>query len=63
VLKNRALAQVLAEFSPKILVRWFVIALHSPDRVVETGLLVCPPEKKAAKLAGSNEQDTFSGPL
>jgi hypothetical protein len=54
---------VLAEFSPKILVRWFVIALHSPDRVVETGLLVCPPEKKAAKLAGSNEQDTFSGPL
>ena len=29
----------------------------------ETGLLVCPPEKKAAKLAGSNEQDTFSGPL
>src|ERR1035441_746730 len=41
----------------------FVIALHSPDRVVETGLLVCPPEKKAAKLASSNEQDTFSGPL
>jgi hypothetical protein len=41
----------------------FVIALHSPDRVVETGLLVCPPEKKAAKLASSNEQDTFSGPV
>src|ERR1017187_1906847 len=41
----------------------FVIALHSPDRVVETGLLGCPPEKKAAKLAGSNEQDTFSGPV
>jgi len=41
----------------------FVIALHSPDGVFETGLLVCPPEKKAAKLAGSNEQDTFSGPL
>jgi hypothetical protein len=35
--------------------------LHSPDGVFETGLLVCPPEKKAAKLAGSNEQDTFSG--
>src|ERR1035441_8232573 len=41
----------------------FVIALHSPDRVVETGLLVCPPEKKAAKLASSNEQDSFSGPV
>jgi sugar lactone lactonase YvrE len=27
------------------------------------GLLVCPPEKKAAKLASSNEQDTFSGPV
>jgi hypothetical protein len=25
----------------------FVIALHSPSGVVETGLRVCPPEKKA----------------
>jgi hypothetical protein len=25
----------------------FVIALHSPDGVVETGLRVCPPEKSA----------------
>ena len=41
----------------------FVITLHSPDGVFETGLLGCPPEKKAAKLAGSNEQDSFSGPV
>jgi hypothetical protein len=40
----------------------FVIALHSPDGVFETGLLGCPPEKMAAKLACSIEQDTFSGP-
>ena len=33
------------------------------DGVFETGLLGCPPEKKAAKLAGEIEQDTFSGPL
>jgi hypothetical protein len=31
--------------------------------VFETGLLGCPPEKKAAKRAGSNEQDTLSGPV
>src|ERR1039458_2158191 len=41
----------------------FLIALHSPDGVFETGLLGCPPEKKAAKLASSNEQDSFSGQI
>jgi hypothetical protein len=41
----------------------FVIALRSPDGVVETGLLGYPPEKKAAKPAWSIEQDTFSGPV
>jgi len=30
-----------------------VIALHSPDAVIETGLLVCPAEKMSAKLACS----------
>jgi len=34
----------------------FVIALHSPDEAVETGLLRCPPEKKAARLAFSIQQ-------
>ncbi len=29
----------------------FVIAMHSSAGVVETGLRVCPPEKKAQKLA------------
>jgi hypothetical protein len=43
--------------------RQIVIAWHSPDGVIETGLLGCPPEKKAATLADSNEQDTFSGPV
>jgi hypothetical protein len=28
----------------------FAIALHSPDGVIETGLPVCPPEKRAPKL-------------
>src|SRR5438105_14951872 len=30
----------------------FVIALHSPDAVVETGLSLCPAQKNARKLAG-----------
>jgi hypothetical protein len=41
----------------------FVIALHSPDGVVETGLRVCPPEKSAGKLARGVKRDTFSGPV
>jgi len=38
----------------------FVIALHSPDGVVETGLCARPPEKNARKLAGGVRGDTFS---
>ena len=38
----------------------FVIALHSPEEVVETGLRVCPPEKKATRLAYGVRRDTFS---
>jgi hypothetical protein len=41
----------------------FVIALHSPDGVVETGLLVCPAEKKAVKLDCGVRWDTFAGPV
>ena len=37
--------------------------MHSPDGVVETGLLECPPEKSAAKLTSGIEQATFSGPV
>ena len=40
----------------------FVIALHSPDGVVETGLLGCHREKMPAKLACSIVQRSFSGP-
>jgi len=40
-----------------------VIALNSPDGVLETGLLGCLPEKMAAKLACSIAPSTFSGPL
>ena len=39
----------------------FLIALHSPYGVVETGLLGCPPEKNAAKLTYSVQQCSFSG--
>jgi hypothetical protein len=41
----------------------FVIALHSPEGIIETGLLVCPSEKKARKLPFGAEGDTFSGPV
>jgi len=41
----------------------FVIALHSLDGVVESGLRVCPPEKKAVKLGCAVQRDTFSGPV
>jgi hypothetical protein len=41
----------------------FVITWHSPDGLIETGLRVCPSEKKARKLACGVESDTFSGPV
>jgi hypothetical protein len=41
----------------------FVIALHSPDGVSETGPLVGRLEKKARKLAYGVEWNTFSGPV
>jgi hypothetical protein len=37
--------------------------LYACEESLKTGLLGCPPEKKAAKLAGEIEQDTFSGPV
>jgi hypothetical protein len=39
----------------------FVIALHSPGGVAETGLPVCPPEKNARKRARDVRRATFSG--
>ena len=41
----------------------FVIALHSPGGVVETGLLMCPSEKKAPNIASGVQRDTFSSPV
>lgn len=41
----------------------FLIALHSPGGVAETGLLICPLEKKARNLACGVKSVTFSGPL
>ena len=38
----------------------FVIALHSPDGVTETGLCVCRPEKNARKPGCGVRRDTFS---
>jgi hypothetical protein len=37
----------------------FVIVLHSPDRVPESGLRVCRPEKKAAKARRVSPADSF----
>jgi hypothetical protein len=41
----------------------FVIALDSPSEVAETGLLICPSEKKARNLSCDVKSATFSGPL
>jgi len=40
-----------------------VIALHSPGGVVETGLLMCPSEKKAPNIGSGVQRDTFSSPV
>ena len=57
---GECLRTVVKSVSPK---RRFVIALHSPGRVVETGLRVSPSEKEALKRAYGIERDTFSRPL
>ena len=41
----------------------FVIALHSPDGIDETGLLGCHPERMPVKRACNIVQRTFSGPV
>jgi len=38
-----------------------MIALHSPEGIVETGLLVCPPERRVGKLARGDSTGHFSG--
>src|SRR5258708_33312232 len=43
----------LASLSPH---HRFVIALHSPGGVAETGLRVCPPEKNAGKLVSCRSE-------
>jgi len=39
----------------------FVIALHSPDGVAETGLCVCRPEKNAENLAAGFDETLSPG--
>ena len=41
----------------------FVIAMHSPDGVVETGLPVRRPEKVSVRALSSVLSDTFSSPV
>ena len=41
----------------------FVIALHSPDGIDETGLLGCHPERMPVKIACNIVQRTFSSPV
>ena len=52
-----ATSRVLAKSSRSVNDR-FVIPLHSPSGVIETGLHLCPPEKKARKLARKIGWDT-----
>jgi hypothetical protein len=61
-LAEKTLADIL-ESRPLSPHHRFVIAMHSPDGIVETELLRCLPEKMAAKLACGIEQDTLSGPV
>ena len=56
---NASSADKVKSLSPN---RRFVIALHSPSGVVETGLRVCPSEKSGAKARLRSTRDTFSGP-
>jgi hypothetical protein len=37
--------------------------LHSPSGVIETGLLMCPSEKKADNIASGVQRGTFSSPV
>jgi hypothetical protein len=46
-------ANVRCKVKPLSLHHQFVIALHSPDQVFETGLLISRPENKPTKLADS----------
>jgi hypothetical protein len=39
----------------------FMIAMHSPRCMAETGLPRCPAEKKVRKCAGGAERGPFSG--
>jgi hypothetical protein len=41
----------------------FVIVLHSPDRVPESGLRVCRPEKKATNARRVSPADSFLQPV
>jgi hypothetical protein len=41
----------------------FVIALPSPDKVIETGLRICPPEKGPQINPFDPEQSVLSGAL
>jgi len=56
----RARGDKVKPFSPH---HRLMIAWRSPDELIETGLHVCPPEKKAAKLTCGVKRDTFSGPV
>jgi len=40
-----------------------VIALHSPDALVETGLRTCPPEKNQGVAAFYAEQSVLYSPV
>ena len=56
---SKALAKVnSAESNPR-----FVIALHSPIALLETGLRICLPEKSRDRTASDAGQSILSGPV
>jgi len=40
-----------------------VIALHSPNALLKTGLRMCPPEKSRDSTASNAEQSVFRSPV
>jgi hypothetical protein len=55
-------SEVLAKVNSLWLNPRFLIALHSPYALLETGLRICSPEKSQDKAAFAVEQSVLSSP-
>jgi hypothetical protein len=56
-------SRVLTKVNPPGLNRQIVIAFHSPDAHLETGLPMCPPEKSPAPYPFAADQCILSSPV